>query len=186
MSRKTRGFSLVELMVVVGIALVVMAIAIPNIMTAISDYRLRSAASNLAALFQSARMKAIHDNRYYAVRYATVSGAKIAFVDVNNNNTFDNAEPNVQMPSGTSAVLGGGPSVGSLNLGWTPKLPPVRFNSQGFACAVSGALCSTNSGGYTVGFFQYVTDTRGKWAGVLVTPAGLVRSYVWTGSKWGN
>ena len=184
--KRAQGFSLLELIVVVGMALIVAAIAMPNMMTAIANYRLRSASSNLAGLFQSARMTSVHDNRFYAVRYGLIGTGKIAFVDLNNNNTFDAGEPSVQFPQGTTVVGGGGPSLAGLSLGWVPKPPPIRFNQQGFPCAISGSTCVTMSGGYTVGYFQYVTDTRGKWAGVLVSPGGRIRSYMWSGSAWTN
>jgi prepilin-type N-terminal cleavage/methylation domain-containing protein len=63
-----RGFSLLELVIVVAIALVVIAMAIPGINNALHYYSLRSAVSSLTGAIQSARYQAIfHGCRYQLV-----------------------------------------------------------------------------------------------------------------------
>src|SRR6202158_6529520 len=84
----TRGFSLIELFIVVFVVLVIAGIAIPNILTAVANIRLRASAGDLAGLMQQARILAAKNNTTYPVRYTTTGGAQIAYVDLNGNGSF--------------------------------------------------------------------------------------------------
>src|SRR6202158_3385759 len=81
---RTGGFSLIELLIVVFVVMVIAAIAIPNILLAVSNMRLRASAGDLAGLMQQARIMAAKNNTTYTVRYGTRAGAQIAYVDLNN------------------------------------------------------------------------------------------------------
>ena len=65
--RKSCGFTLVELMVAVGIGAIVAAIAIPGILGWLPDYRLRSAVMDLEGNLQWTKLQAIKNNRTWAV-----------------------------------------------------------------------------------------------------------------------
>lgn len=60
--RAQAGFSVVELAVVVVIALVVLAIAIPNVLSSLEGYRLDSAVRSIAGRLSDARLEAIKRN----------------------------------------------------------------------------------------------------------------------------
>lgn len=66
-----KGFSLVEVMVVVGIILLVGGIAVPTIVSALPGYRLHNAARQLFHHLQQARLRAIKMNRIMWVRFDT-------------------------------------------------------------------------------------------------------------------
>ena len=74
MKTKPSGFSLIELLIVIAIIMVVAAMATPNVMNAINNIRLRGSAGDVAGLLQQCRQAALHDNRYYTVKPATVTG----------------------------------------------------------------------------------------------------------------
>ena len=57
-SRAARGFSLLELLIVVGVSITIVAIAMPFFMQGFYNIRLKSAASNLSGLMQQARIQA--------------------------------------------------------------------------------------------------------------------------------
>ena len=59
-----RGFSLLELIIVVVIILILAAISVPSINRAISTARVRSAAVEYSNLLQTARSRAISDDRF--------------------------------------------------------------------------------------------------------------------------
>src|SRR5467141_5070956 len=89
---RVRGFSLVELLVVLFVVMVIAAIAIPNILLAVSNIRLRASAGDLAGLMQQARIMAAKNNPQippvYAIRYAVLGGKQIAYIDLDGNGAW--------------------------------------------------------------------------------------------------
>ena len=206
MRKRQSGFSLIELLVVIAIIMVVAAMATPNVMTAINNIRLRSAASEVAGLLQQCRQAAVRNNRYYTIKPATVTGARAAYVDLNYNNTFDNAapapEPLIQFPANVSVVSSGAPNTGNLISNCCSTFTPQNastlpsFNARGLPCVGPGgwpppanSVCNIrDAGNNTVGFVYYMNQTRPfgalGWAAVSVTPAGRIRVWTYSGSTW--
>ncbi len=170
-SRGGAGFTLIELLVVIAIILIVAAMAIPGIMGAADSVRLRSTASNLSGLMQSARQMAIKDNRFYTCRAAAVGGANLAFIDSlpagaifaggSGNGAYDAATPGgatlaiqqgekvVQIPDTIQFETGGAnPPFAAALIGVAPQAPTVMptFNERGLPCQVNAAgRCVTTS-----------------------------------------
>lgn len=61
-----RGFSLLELVIVMAVMMVVAAVAVPQIMRTMQVVRTRSSADEVAGLFQKVRMQAVKDNKFYS------------------------------------------------------------------------------------------------------------------------
>lgn len=194
-----RGVSLIETLVVVFVTLITAAIASPNIMRAVYDIRLRSSAGDLAGLMQQARIQAAKDNKPYDIRYTTLGGIRIAFVDLNLDGNYAATEPQVQFsgsvvpaagaPSGTGGapsayVLVGDSSTGAVYTNSTT----LGFSSRGLPCAFDSSTtpptCVTPPTNY---FTYYLTDTRfgaPAWAAVVVTKAGRTKVVMWDGTTW--
>jgi len=62
-----KGLSLLEIMIVLAIGMVLMAMVAPLVSTTLNMYRLRGASSDYANLLQTARMRAVTDDKYYNV-----------------------------------------------------------------------------------------------------------------------
>jgi prepilin-type N-terminal cleavage/methylation domain-containing protein len=205
----TGGFTLVELMLVVFVMSIIAAFAVPNVLLTVSNMKLRGAASDLAGLMQQARILAAKNNPQnppvYPIRYAVVNGAQIAYVDMNNNGTWDpsitvnnagvsepivgfttSVTPAAGAPSGsggqpTPYVLVGDSSTGqpfnnTNTLAFTPRGLPCDFTAP--------PACASPAPSY---FVYYLTDTRiGKpgWAAVVVTKGGRTRVVMWNGVAW--
>jgi prepilin-type N-terminal cleavage/methylation domain-containing protein len=97
-----RGFSLIELLVVVAIVMLIAAFAVPNIMQAVYTARLRSTAGELAGLLQQARITATKTNQIYDIKYITTNGVSDAYLDLNLNGALDAGEPVVFFNSGVT------------------------------------------------------------------------------------
>ncbi len=73
---KKSGFTVLELIVAIGIAMVVLGIAVPSFMTWLPTLRLSSGARQVATDLQVARMKAISQNTRYKMTFVgSVPGA---------------------------------------------------------------------------------------------------------------
>ena len=200
-----RGLSTVELLIVIAIMLSVAAWAVPNILQAIYDVKLRSAAGDFAGLMQQARILAAKNGATYTIRTTTLNGERIAYIDdgppgssnAPNNGTYDAQEPlipftgSVQYASAAPTGSGGQPAAytypGDTGSG-TPydNATTLAFNTRGLPCAFSSGACgSTPAPNY---FVYYLNDTRplgGQgWAAVLVTKAGRTRVFTFNGGIW--
>ena len=70
--RPERGFSLVEMLIVVAIVAVMAAVALPNIGQYIRNYRVKGAAQAVAGELQSARSRAIMSNTNLGVSFVVL------------------------------------------------------------------------------------------------------------------
>lgn len=197
------GFSLLELLVTLGILLVVIAIAIPQMQQLIRTVRLRGAGTDYANLLQNARIRAVKDGKYYTTLTDTVVTPSIAFVDINGSGAYEVGEPMMAFRANTSpAPFGAGPSLANLKMQFLPPTPSGQaslsaagaspsFGSRGLPCTpVVGATGSTTCPYLTppnftpTSFVTFIQDTSGGWAAITITPAGRIRE--WSYSPSGN
>lgn len=201
---KQRGFSLVEMVVVVSILLVVAAIAVPSMMEAMYDMRLRNSANNLAGLMQQARMMAIHDNTYYPVKSVVNGGNTIFFVDTTAlsaspsriaNTSYNSSFPTLQLGTGINKTFTN-PDTAGTSKPWNFTAMALStkpmWGPMGMPCAMSSGRCVTSStgasGSFTAGYMIILTDNRTfgshGYMSVTASPGGRVSVWRWTGSAW--
>jgi prepilin-type N-terminal cleavage/methylation domain-containing protein len=68
-AKRQRGFTLIELVVVVAIGLTLSAIAIPTIISSLQYYRFRSAVSSVTGAIQNAKYQAVFQGCSYQVAF---------------------------------------------------------------------------------------------------------------------
>ncbi len=192
------GFSTIEMLIVVIVLMIVTAIAIPNMMNAIADIKLRASANSVSGLLQQARLMAVQKNSLYTVR---ANGTNRAYIDSipspptaadgSGNGSFDTTEPMVQLGGTSQFAQTGNPAFNNALLGaYTPITgdSPLRvsFNARGLPCVPNGSGCSTNGPGGPVAFLYFITDLRpiGGWAAVSVSPSGRVKVWYYNGTTW--
>ena len=94
MKRKmgNRGFTLVELMVVVGIMGITLAASAPGFARFAHNWRLRGETDQLATFLRMARSAAVTKNTTAIFRFAMMTNSYFYFEDTNGNNLHDVTE----------------------------------------------------------------------------------------------
>jgi Tfp pilus assembly protein FimT len=187
-----------ELLIVLFVVMVIAAIAIPNVLSAVSNIRLRASAADLAGLMQQARIMAAKNNATYAIRYGTLNGAQIAYVDVNGNGAFNAGEPLMQF-SGTTVPAAGAPTgsggqpsayvlVGDTGTGSYDNTNTLGYTGRGLPCnydtTTTPPTCTTPSAKYFVYYLRITRVGGTSWAGVVVTKGGRTKITTWNGTTW--
>jgi prepilin-type N-terminal cleavage/methylation domain-containing protein len=194
---RLRGFSLVELVVVLFILVICLALVVPQIRRAVYTMRLRAAASELAGVMQNARISAAKNNQIYDIKYTTFGGDPAAYVDLNLNGVYDVGEPVVVFnrgvtpaagpPTGVNGqpppfILNGDTCAPNCNAAYD-NTATLAFNRRGLPCNYSvPPTCVTPAATY---FVFYLNGNPG-WSAVVVTIAGRTRVVVWDGANWNN
>ncbi|WP_222564080.1 GspH/FimT family pseudopilin [Novilysobacter antarcticus] len=112
---RSKGFTLIELMVTIAVAAILLAIATPSFTSLINSSRLTSSANEMVATLQTARMEAVRRNTRINVCAGCDGNANslVAFVDANSNGNVDAGESirvatinrAVQLSGGTDVVF---------------------------------------------------------------------------------
>lgn len=121
MIRRTNGFSLHELMVIIGIMAIMAAIAMPNLIGWLPKYRLSTAAREMMGAMEQARLTAIRRSADVVVALDYAANSYRMSLD---GGTVKAAT----LPAGVDLKE---PASGSLGSGF-------RFNSQGMPVDASG------------------------------------------------
>ena len=112
--RKNSGFTLIELMVVIGIVGLLAAITVPNLISWLPKYRVGSTARNVISAVEFARLQAVREN----------SPVDVNFIYANDRVTVVNSGGNtlrqIQCPSDVDLIDSG---LGAL----------LQFDGRGFA-----------------------------------------------------
>ena len=190
---KARGFSLVELLVVMAIILIVAAFSVPTMVTTMDAYRLRNSLSSSVAMVQRARLQAIKTNQTQELQFITSGNQVVLYYKSTNSNNLalqtqrvGNTAPDPQFWMPTTFSIPGAPTSGATPLKgllmWNSNVNPGQtnvpmfFNSRGMPGDPTGYLY----------YFKYNSANRTRWAALSVSPAGRIESWFWNGNGWGN
>lgn len=184
-TRRSTGFSLVELLVVLAISVVLASIAIPEVMNSVRSSRLRDAATQLSSLVQQGRILAEQGNVTVPIYTGRVkNNANGAFIACSttpcasggNGTTFQSGDK-YYVPYGGDVTNGASASApGTLSPGFTPATGTLYFSPRG--------VTSTSTGTLTNGTVFYLTDALNDWAAVSVSSIGKTKVWMWNGSSW--
>jgi prepilin-type N-terminal cleavage/methylation domain-containing protein len=190
---KARGFSLLELMVVLAVVSILTAMAVPRLLSAVSDISLRYAASDFSGLIQSARIQAVRKNTFYTIVPGNLpSGTPAYYLDLPKAGVYTNGDPMLPISPGVTVWPGigsGAPNEGafiaSLNFTVNPGGSPISFNARGLPCVAAVNACPQTPGQGFVVFMSKATVMGGvPWAAVVINPSGHIQ--LWTSDANGN
>ena len=197
--RGRNGFSLTELLIALSVGLVAATIATMAFESAVRSVRLSEAGADYANLLQTARVRAVRDDKYYSVLMTISSTAPpTAFVDIAGTGTYGAGDPRIVFPEGvTNMAFASGPALANLE---SQFLPPganslitintttagPTFGPRGLPCsptpgAAGSVTCPSTTPTSYITFIQNQENTQ--WEAITVTPAGRVRE--WTYDNYG-
>jgi len=207
MKKPQSGYSMLELLIVMGVGMILLAMVTPLVTTTLNMYRLRGACSDYANLLQTTRMRAITDDRYYNV-INNLNGLP-AGTTMNAFGNVGTTATNGPVPAQTYVVgdpatafnpavvirpPANGPNQANL---YTLFLPGIAvgavainpnpwgptFGARGLPCqptAPVGGTCAytSNPGGLPIAFEMFSQNVvTGVWEAVTVNPSGRVRQW---------
>jgi prepilin-type N-terminal cleavage/methylation domain-containing protein len=193
-----RGFSLLELMIVVSIVLIAAAMAVLSVKSALRSVRLFESGTDYANLLQNARIRAVKDDRFYTVRTTIPStGPAQAYVDLAGTGVYAAGDPVMEFPQAVAPMpFASGPSLTNLEAMFLPSgnnaLATVNttaagptFSSRGLPCnptvgAGGSITCISTTPTSHIVFMQ--NQQSGQWMAITVTPAGRIRQWQYDGS----
>jgi prepilin-type N-terminal cleavage/methylation domain-containing protein len=189
-----RGFSLIELMIAVAVAMILMAIVPPLLLNTISNMKLRYSATDLSGLIQRARMQAVMKNTYYPINTTTLSTGDVEyFVDLTKppSGIYAAGDPMVEMDGQVNVHAGSGSGapgetafIAGLNFAVDASGVLPRFNARGLPCLVVGNTCPEIPNQGFVYFLSRTSTFGTSWASVAVTPSGRVMVWSYDGTNW--
>jgi prepilin-type N-terminal cleavage/methylation domain-containing protein len=196
--KNDRGFSLLELCVVLAILMIVAGMLFINAVSAIRNIRLTQSATSYANLLQHARIRAVQDDTYYMVRAVPGADPPTAFVDLAQTGTYSPTAPPDPMMTFLQDVVpksfSDGPGLDDLKSKFLPASgldtvdtgdPGPTFGPRGLPCkpsAPSGGTCPSMTPTSYITFLQNAQST--KWEAVTVTPAGRIGIWSYNGTSW--
>jgi len=203
--RKTSGFSMLELIIVVAIIMIVAAITVEVVQKAAQSMRLQESAISYSGLLQQARIRAVKDDKYYTV-LTTTGGTTdpTAFIDIAGTGVYAPGDPMMVFPSGVSPMaFSSGPSLANLEAQFLPPdpsslltlnttAPGPSFGPRGLPCTPSssgpsGTCPYLTPAGIPTSYVAFLQNGQsGKWEAVTVTPAGRIRQWAYDSGTWSS
>ncbi|MBW1720254.1 MAG: GspH/FimT family pseudopilin [Deltaproteobacteria bacterium] len=126
------GFTMVELMIVIAVIAILSAIAVPNIINSLPNYRLKAAARDMYSNMQKARMQAVKENGNIVVIFDASINPGFYYFDTNNDNAYTPSEYKIDLSTyGSGVDYGTGSATSNWNGDNCTQATSITFNSRG-------------------------------------------------------
>lgn len=167
-----RGFTLVELMMVVAVIGVLASVAAFNALEILPRHQLHSAARDFAGYLRMARKKAIFETR----------ASEVVF-DMDGN-TYSVDGRRVPYRGALDDHYGGGVRFGFGSATKSASSTAAKLPSSPITFQGSPRRVNFNQRGLSNAGTVYFANRRGECCAVVVSTSGRIRLRTWTGTKW--
>ena len=148
--KQPNGFTLLELIVVIAIAAVLSAVAIPNFIAYRSNQRLGASAREILGAIKETRMRAVIEQRTAIITFNTTTNSYLAFFD---DGSGSGGVAGNEIQDGTEATIVAGELPGDIDMtGASFGTAGAKnwFDMRGMA-SFNGSVTFANSNGLTRG-----------------------------------
>jgi prepilin-type N-terminal cleavage/methylation domain-containing protein len=184
---RSRGFSIVELVVSLSVMLILTAIAVPSLLRSLRAYQLNDAATRLSAMLKFTRFEAVRRNTQINFLMQTSGTGYLVGTDSNKNGNLDPTDKQ-ELIAGYATLLPAGvaptPTAITTALGAATLTPvygspaTVTFDARG-AIRVGGTVSSN----IFVFYIGSTNDPDPGYRAVILLPAGTTQ--IWTAPSAG-
>jgi prepilin-type N-terminal cleavage/methylation domain-containing protein len=177
-----RGFTMLELVVVVAVIMVVTAVSMPSFLRAVRIYRLNDAATQVAGVLKFTRYEAIRLNvpavNPERARTLVAAAGTYVYTDSNNSNSVQNTEKQVLFSGNVNLVAAGLPPGGLAAAVGVAGLTTVPVTGGLISFDHRGALTPA---AVNVLYIGNVAFPDLGYRAVVLLPSGSVQ--VWTSAS---
>jgi len=180
-SKKNLGFTLLELMVTIGIAGVVIGIAVPNILQWLPDYHLKKAARDLYSDMQLAKINAMKQNNDWAIVF-DAGGKKYYVCSAKGSDdswaiSGNTIEKTVALPFRGGVKYGHGNATKDAtdSSGQSFSDDDITFNNN---------YATFNSMGAGISGYVYLENEKKTSYAIGKESTGFISTKKWNGSNW--
>ena len=172
MQPSNKGFTLVEIMVVVALVAALALMSSPNLVTAMVRYRIRTAARELSQAMRKARWQAIKEKR------------KVRMVFNQSRGTYEVGGRVFPLKGSLAEHYGSGVAFGFGRATRSAAASGGRLPRKLITFQGSPPRLTFNAYGVSNPGSVYLTNSRRESYAVVVSTSGRIRMRRWKGNKW--
>jgi type IV fimbrial biogenesis protein FimT len=164
--RNNKGFSLIEIMTVIGILAILAGVATPSLISWRHNAQLRRATQDVYSNLQKAKVEAARRNTAITITFS--ANNYVVYVDANSDWTYQDGEE-IARPIAWSNYAGvsiDSSEGGGDGLSFANPINGIAFGPNGFPTDNTGALASGT---------VFIKNKKNKKSSIVVSPAGNIR-----------